>query len=182
MAQDYSFVVVKYADKDTGDAALSLVLQLAKQKVVELKDAVAITKTDEGKIKLHQAKDESIGKGLFRGGVIGVILAVVFGAAGAAVVGAAALGGVLGMFDKGIKTDLLKELGEDMTPDESALAVLIKEAHWSMLLDRFQKAGFGGKVVVSQLVAEDLAEVEQLADKPEVAALVPDEIEVPESS
>ncbi len=49
MAEKYSFIVVKYPKADTGEAALAAVLKLAKEKVVKLRDAVAITKTAEGK-------------------------------------------------------------------------------------------------------------------------------------
>ena len=51
--EKYSFIVVKYPGKDTADGALKPVLGLAKEKKVKLRDAVAITKTDKGKIKLH---------------------------------------------------------------------------------------------------------------------------------
>jgi uncharacterized membrane protein len=181
MSQEYSFIVVKYPDKDTGEAALSLALELAKEKVVKLKDAVAITKTEKGKIKLHQTKDDPAGKGLLKGGVIGVVFAVLFGPAGWIVAGAA-LGTAFSMFDRGIKNKLLKELGENMTPDESALAALIQEADWATLSDRFGAADLRGERVIFELVAEHLAEVEKLAEKPEVIEAVPEEIEVEEAA
>ena len=108
---------------------------LAKEDVVKLKDAVGVTKTDKGKIKLHQTADDPAGKGFLKGGLIGLIFAVLFGPAGWVVAGAA-LGTAFAMFDRGIKNKLLKELGEDMTPDESALAVLVEEADWETLRDR----------------------------------------------
>ena len=43
--EKYNFIVVKYPAADTAEAALGTVLELAKEKVVKLKDAVAITKT-----------------------------------------------------------------------------------------------------------------------------------------
>ncbi|MBS1236380.1 MAG: putative rane protein, partial [Proteobacteria bacterium] len=105
----YSFIVVKYPQKDKADAALQEVMSMAKEKVVKLRDAAVITKTDKGKIKLHQTKDDSTSKGLLKGGVIGVIFALLFGPAGWIVAGAAA-GGALATFDRGIKNKLLKEL------------------------------------------------------------------------
>jgi uncharacterized membrane protein len=176
----YSFVVVKYPQKDTAEAALEAVKQLAKEKVVELKDAVAITKSEKGKIKLHQTKDDPAGKGFLKGGVIGVIFAILFGAAGWIAAGAL-LGTAFAIFDRGIKNDLLKELGEEMTPDESALAVLIKEADWATLKSRMQALDFQGETVISELVDEHLAEVEKLADNAEVVEAVPDEVDLDES-
>ncbi len=67
MSEKYSFIVVKYPQKETGEAALQVVKELAKDKVVKLKDAVAITKTEKGKIKLHQTKDDPARQRLSQG-------------------------------------------------------------------------------------------------------------------
>ena len=163
MSEKYSFIVVKYPKRETAEAALSVVLQLAKRKVVKLKDAVAITKTEKGKIKMHQTKDDPAGKGFLKGGLIGLIFAVIFGPAGWLVAGAA-LGTAFAMFDRGIKNKLLKELGQEMTPDESALAVLIEEAEWDTLYDQMGAQYFLGEVVISELVEEHLEAVEKLTE------------------
>ena len=180
MSEKYSFIVVKYPKRETAEAALSVVLQLAKQKVVKLKDAVAITKTEKGKIKLHQTKDDPAGKGFLKGGLIGLIFAVIFGPAGWLVAGAA-LGTGFAMFDRGIKNKLLKELGDEMTPDESALAVLVEEADWKTLYDQMGAQYFLGEVVISELVEEHLEEVEKLTENESAVAAVPEELEVGES-
>jgi uncharacterized membrane protein len=175
--EKYSFIVVKYPAPETGDAALSLIGDLAKEKVVKLKDAVAITKTEKGKIKLHQTKDDTAGKGFLKGGLIGVVFAVLFGGAPWIVAGAA-LGTAFALFDRGIKDKLLKELGQDMTADQSALAVLIEEADWATLKARFEAENFGGQAVVSQLVEDHLAEVEKLTEDTEKVEAVPEELEM----
>jgi len=174
MADKFSFIVVKYAQKETAEAALAVVLGLAKEKVVKLKDAVTITKTDKGKLKLHQTTDDSAGKGLMKGGVIGLIFAVLFGPAGWIAAGAL-LGAAFAMFDRGIKDKLLKELGENMTADESALAVLVEQADWAVVKERMAAQNFKGEVVVSELVEEHLAEVEKLSENDKAVEAVPDE-------
>ncbi len=151
---------------------------MAKDKVVKLKDAVAITKTEKGKIKLHQTKDDPAGKGFLKGGVIGIIFAVLFGGAAWIAVGAL-MGTAFSMFDRGIKNKLLKELGEGMTVDESALAVLVEEADWDEVKTRMAAYNFQGEVVVSEIVEEHLAEAEKLADNAEAVKVVPDEVELP---
>jgi uncharacterized membrane protein len=173
----YSFIVVKYPQKDTADAALKAVLGLAKEKVVKLRDAAVITKTEKGKIKLHQTKDDSTSKGLLKGGAIGVIFAVLLGPAGWIVAGAAA-GGALATFDRGIKNKLLKELGENMTPEQSAMAVLVEEADWETALGRMADLNLKGEVVVQEMVAEHLAAIEQLVDVPPTTETVPEEMVV----
>jgi uncharacterized membrane protein len=176
-AEKYSFIVVKYPQKDTADAALQAVLGLAKEKVVKLRDAVVITKTEKGKIKLHQTKDDSTSKGLLKGGGIGVIFAILFGPAGWIVAGAAA-GGALATFDRGIKNKLLKELGENMTPEESAMAVLVEEADWETALGRMADLHLQGQVIVQEMVAEHLAAIEKLVDVPPTTEAAPEELVV----
>jgi uncharacterized membrane protein len=175
--EKYSFIVVKYPQKDTADAALKAVLGLAKEKVVKLRDAVVITKTEAGKIKLHQTKDDPTSKGLLKGGGIGVIFALLFGPAGWIVAGAA-LGGAFATFDRGIKNKLLKELGEKMTPAESAMAVLVEEADWEKALGRMADLNLKGTVLVQEMVAEHLAAIEKLVDVPPTAEAVPEELVV----
>jgi len=177
MSEKYSFIVVKYPKKETAIAALEAVKGLAKEKILKLKDAVAITKTEKGKIKLHQTKDDPASKGFLKGGVIGIIFAVLFGGAAWIAVGAL-LGTAFSMFDRGIKNKLLKELGENMTTDESALAVLVEEADWAALKERMAAANLQGEVVVSEIVEEHLAEVEKLTEHAATVEVVPEEVEL----
>jgi len=174
-AEKYSFIVVKYPKAETADEALKAVLGLAKEKIAKLRDAVAITKTDKGKIKLHQTKDDPTSKGLLKGGGIGVIFALLFGPPGWIVAGAA-LGGAFATFDRGIKNKLLKELGENMTPAESALAVLVEEADWETVRKRMAEYNFHGEIIVRELIAEHLAAVEKLVDVPPTTEAVPEEV------
>ena len=177
MAEKYSFIVVRYPNKETAEAALEVVNGLAKEKVVKLKDAVALTKDEKGKIHMHQTKDDPASRGFLKGGVIGIIFAVLFGAAGWIVAGAA-LGTAFSMFDRGIKNKLLKELGEKMTPEQSALAVLVEEADWTAVKERMGAQNFNGEIVVQEMVEEHLAEVEKLAENAKAVEQVPTEVEL----
>lgn len=176
--KQYSFIVVKYPNKATGELALEAVVALSKEDLLKLKDAVAITKTESGKIKLHQTKDDGAKKGLLKGGAIGILFALLFGPAGWVVAGAA-LGTAFSMFDRGIKNKLLKELGEKMTSDQSAMAVLIEEANWYQVLDRMRAHNFQGEIVIKELVANQAEAFEQyLSAPPPMAGAVPDEVSV----
>ena len=42
----------------------------------------------------------------------------------------AAAGGLFAAFDRGIKNKLLKELGQNMTSSQSAVAILVERADW----------------------------------------------------
>jgi uncharacterized membrane protein len=176
----YSFIVVKYAGSETAGEALNVLRGLAKDKTVKLKDAVAITKTEKGKVRLQQSKDDSAGKGFLKGGMLGVVFGLLFAAPALIVVGAVS-GTAVGMFDKGIKNKLMKELGENMTSAESALAVLIESADWGTLLSQMD-AQFTGEAIIEEILPDHTAEIEALAERPEVLEAVPDELEIAESA
>ena len=177
MAEKYSFIVVRYPNRETAEAALEVANGLAKEKVVKLKDAVALTKDDKGKLHMHQTKDDPASRGFLKGGLIGIIFAVLFGPAGWIVAGAA-LGTAFAMFDRGIKNKLLKELGEKMTPDQSALAVLVEEADWAAVKERMGAQNFNGEIVVQEMVDEHLAEAEKLSENAKAVEQVPAEVEL----
>ena len=178
MADDkYSFLVIKYPWPDTADDALRALKELSDDKVVKLRDAVAIRKTETGKIKLHQTKDDSIGKGFVKGGVIGVLFAMLFGPVGWIAMGAAA-GGLFASFDRGIKQKLLKELGENMTASESAVAILVESADWPTAVERMKAHGFQGTLVISDIVEADEAEVDALLADPQKVETAPDVLEI----
>jgi uncharacterized membrane protein len=178
MAEKYTFLVIKYPKADTAMAALAALRDLSKKKVVKLNDAVAITKTKKNKIKLHQTKDDSAGKGFIKGGMIGIIFAALFGPVGWIMTGALA-GTALGMFDRGVKNKLLKELGKNMTPSESAVAILVEHADWQKAVDSMREHNFQGQIIISEIVQKDLAEVEKALKDEKTVASVPEEMEVP---
>ncbi len=178
MSEKYTFLVIKYPKPDTAMAALAALRDLSKKKVVKLNDAVAITKTKRNKIKLHQTMDDSAGKGFVKGGLIGIIFAGLFGPVGWVMTGALA-GTALGLFDRGVKNKLLKELGKNMTPSESAVAILVEQADWRKAVDSMKAHNFQGEIVVSEIVAKDLAELEKVLEDQNKVASVPEEMEVP---
>lgn len=177
MSDKYSFLVIKYPHADTAAAALEALKELSHEKVLKLRDAAVVTKNEKGKIKVHQTKDDSIGKGFVKGGLIGVVFAALFGPVGWIAMGAAA-GGLFASFDRGIKNKLLKELGENMTSTKSAVAILVEHADWQTAVERMKAHGFGGQVVIAEIVAEDLEEVEKLLEDPATVASVPEELEI----
>jgi predicted flap endonuclease-1-like 5' DNA nuclease len=177
MAQKYSFLVIKYPQANTAMDALKTLKQLSNDNVVKLRDAVAITKTPKGKIKIHQTRDDSTGKGFIKGGIIGVVFAALFGPVGWIAMGAAA-GGLFASFDRGIKNKLLKELGQNMTPSESAIAILVEHAHWETAFARMKTHGYGGQLVVSEIVPGDVEAVEKLLEDPKTVEAVPEELEI----
>ena len=113
-----------------------------------------------------------------KGGLIGILFAAVLGPPGWIVAGAA-LGSAFAMFDRGIKNKLLKELGEDMTPSQSAVAILVEQADWPKAVESMKAHDFQGVIVISEIVDENMVEIEKLLEDQKTVASVPEEIEVP---
>ena len=178
MSEKYIFIIIKYPKADTAIEALAALRELMQKKIVSLKDAVAVTKTERGEITLHRTQDDLAGKGFLNGGLIGIIFADLFGSAGWDMNGALA-GTAFAMLGQGIKDNLLNEFGEKMTPSESAVALLVEHADWRKAVDSMRVYNFQGVIVISQNVIGDLTNVEKLLDDEKIIASLPEKIEVP---
>ncbi len=146
-------VAIAYDDPQTAEQVRDTLADLTKEKLVELDDAVVVTRDEGGKVRLHQAVHPvatGAAGGALWGSLIGLIflmplMGAVFGAAGGA------LGG--SMTDSGIDDDFMKELGEKLTPGTSALFLLIRKSTPDKLLPRIEH--FGGHVIRTSLNDED---------------------------
>lgn len=129
-------VVLSFDGVDSADAVLTKLRQLKKQELIDLLDACVVVRPEEGDIQIKQSVNMTrIGAstGLSTGAIVGMLAGIlvfnplagmaVGGLAGAAM---GALGGSLS--DYGINDDFIKELGETIKPNSSALFLLIAKA------------------------------------------------------
>jgi predicted flap endonuclease-1-like 5' DNA nuclease/uncharacterized membrane protein len=172
MAEKYIFISIKYPKADTGIAALSAIMELMQKGIVSLKDAVAVTKTEMGDLVLHLAPDESGGKGFLNGRLIGIIFADLFGVVGWDMNDALA-GTAFSILGQGIQDNLLLEFGEKMTPEESAVVLLLEHVKWRDAVDSMREHNFQGVIVISRNVIGDLRDVETQLEDEEMVAFVP---------
>ncbi|MBO9433589.1 DUF1269 domain-containing protein [Ruegeria sp. R13_0] len=129
-------VVLSFDGVDSADAVLTKLRQLKKQELIDLLDACVVVRPEEGDIHIKQSVNMTrIGAstGLSTGAIVGMLAGIlvlnplagmaVGGLAGAAM---GALGGSLS--DYGINDDFIKELGETIQPNSSALFLLVAKA------------------------------------------------------
>ena len=119
-----SLFAVVFDDRAKADAALDDLIQLQRGQVLAMQDAVFVTRTPDGGVKLDQSVNIAAAgavSGAFWGSLVGLIfLAPLLGAA----VGAAA-GGVSGyLTDYGVNDDFARQMGEKLEPGRVALFVL----------------------------------------------------------
>ena len=170
-----SLFIISYSGRETADNAYDALRQMEKDKQVDIKTAMTVTVKDNGKLKLKHRRRLTAGKGLVAGGAVGLLVG---GAFAPAVLGGAAVGALIGSSRHGDRKEVKGFLEDKLGPDDSALAVLIKEADWVAVNEKMEP--FGGDDLVVALTDEDAAAIEAWGDTEEVAAAADVEVEVVE--
>ena len=147
-----TLVAIAYPDENTAGQVRTTLAEAMKEHIIELDDAVVVTRDGDGKIKLHQAINTTAtgaAGGALWGGLIGLLfLAPLLGMAVGAASGAAA--GAL--TDAGVDDKFLKELGGKLEPGSAALIVLVRKATPDKVLERIKP--FGGQILQTSLSSE----------------------------
>jgi len=173
-----SLVILKYEGRETAGEALSTLQGAEAEGLVELTDAVVVQRTRRGKIKLHQTRQPSPGKGATIGGGLGLLIgAALGGPLAVAALGAVAGGAGARLKDSGISDATLRALRDRLSADDSALALLIDSADWESLRDRM--AGFDEEVLVADFSPEDAAALMDVLADDAAAAAVTGEVSGP---
>ena len=152
-------VVVGFDDTQQADRALTELVRLTKEHLIDLEDAVVAIRSPDGTVRIKQSVN-LVGLGAAQGSLSGARWGSLVGllflnpllgfAAGAAVgAGSGALAGSLG--DYGINDDLIRSIGDTLQPNTSALFVLIRKVQPEKVLADITGAGFKGRVIRSSL-------------------------------
>ncbi|HEY8446912.1 MAG TPA: DUF1269 domain-containing protein [Thermomicrobiales bacterium] len=146
-------VVVAYPEEQIAEQARDKILQLQKQALIGLDDAVVVVRRPNGKVKIKQSVSlagSSALSGAFWGMLIGFIfLMPVLGALVGATTGA--LSGK--MVDLGIDDRFIKEVGAALQPGTSALFLLIHQVTPDRVISEMKE--FGGKIIQTNLSDAD---------------------------
>jgi uncharacterized membrane protein len=125
------------------------------QYLIEMEDAVVVTRDDKGAVQLHQAVNltaaGAVG-GAFWGTLIGLLfLNPLLGAAVGA--GSGALSGKLS--DVGISDRFMKDLSETLKPGTAALFVLVRKSSPDKLLEGLKPFAGKGRLLQNSLSPEN---------------------------
>ncbi|MFI0405782.1 DUF1269 domain-containing protein [Actinomadura sp. 3N508] len=146
-------LAVAYDDLATAEQARDKLVQLQKEHVIELADVVVVERKQNGKIKLHQARNLTAGGavgGAAWGGLIGLIffmplLGMAVGGATGAAMGAAS--------DAGIDDEFMRNLGDHLTPGAAAVFVLVDKRNPDKVIP--EMAPLGGELIQTSLSTEE---------------------------
>jgi uncharacterized membrane protein len=151
-----NLIAVSYPDRATAEQVRDELLEMTKEKILELDDVVVITRDSSGKIDLHQPSRAGAGAtgGALMGGLIGLLffaplLGMAFGAAGGALGGALSHGPV--------HEDFMRQLGDKLQPGKAALVVLVRKSTPDKVLPRL--GNHDGQVLQTSLSDDDEAKL-----------------------
>jgi uncharacterized membrane protein len=112
-----------------GMAVLERLDDAVQDGTISIQDAALVYKTSSGKVKLHQTRGLTTGKGIVRGAVLGTLVGVMAGPIGWAALGGGVLGGMWGKLrDKGVSNDFMKEVGRLVDAGKAVVFVLADES------------------------------------------------------
>ena len=150
-----TLVAVVFDDESTAFDMRAKLAKMQKDYLIELEDAVVVTRDQKGKTKLDQAVNLTTA-GAVGGGFWGLLIGMIFlnPLLGAMVgAGAGALSGKL--TDLGIDDKMLKDIGKSLKPGTSGLFVLIRRATTDKVLAGLKEFTGKGKVFQTSLNKDD---------------------------
>jgi uncharacterized membrane protein len=135
------------------------------QYLIEMDDAVVVTRDANGKVQLHQAVNLTAAgalSGTFWGSLIGLLflnplLGAAFGAAGGAISGA--------LSDIGINDQFMKDLGATLTPGTAALFVLVRKSTPDKVLEGLKPFVGKAKIIQTSLTKDKEDELRKAFEK-----------------
>lgn len=176
-------VVVGFEGKHRAAEVLGQLEDLEAAWTIDLKDAVAAYRTDDGRLRIDRSvqptSKEGAAGGAILGGLLGALLVAPFTAGASAAVAAGAIGagaatfGVTGAavgYDDarswkeaaGISEDFVNQVGGMVQPGHSAIFVLARSSDPKIVAEQFR--GYGGTVLRSTLPKDATAKLEKLLE------------------
>jgi uncharacterized membrane protein len=150
-----NLVVAVFNDETTAFDVRAALAKMQKEYLIDMEDAVVVTKDAEGKVKLHQAVNlaasGAVG-GTFWGMLVGMLflnplLGAAAGAAGGAIAGK--------LTDVGINDQMMKDMAAAFTPGSSALFVLLRKVTADKVLEGLKPFTGKGKLFQTSLAKDD---------------------------
>ena len=159
-----NLVVVGFDNAADAFQMRAALAQMQAQYLIEMEDAVVVTRNEKGAVQLHQAVNLTAAgavSGAFWGSLIGLLfLNPLLGAAVGA--GSGALSGKLA--DLGISDQFMKDLSTTLTPGTAALFVLVRKSTPDKLLDGLKAFAGKGRVLQSSLTKDKEEELRRFIE------------------
>ena len=182
-------IVIGFEGKHRAAEVLDQLEAMSASWTIDLKDAVAVYRTDDGKLRVDESVQpttkEGAAWGAIFGGLLGALIIAPFTAGASAAVAASAIsagaaslgltGAVFGADDAakwkqatGISDDFVAQVGGMVQPGQSAVFVLARASQPEQVTQQFR--GYGGKILRTTLPEESAKKFQQLMTPATAAA------------
>ncbi|MCO5734744.1 DUF1269 domain-containing protein [Rhizobium sp. SSA_523] len=156
-----NLIAIAFDNINDADHVLTELNRLQKEYLVDLEDAVVVTRDQGGKINLKQSFNlvgASAATGGISGAIWGTLVGLLFlnplpGLAAGSVVGAGAGALSASLVDYGIDDNFIRSVGETLSPDSSALFILVRRIQPEKVIAELSK--LPGKVIKSSLSPDE---------------------------
>jgi uncharacterized membrane protein len=149
-----NLIVIGFANPMDAFAMRTALIKMQAQYLIQMEDAVVVTRDETGAVQLHQAVSLAAAgavSGAFWGSLIGLLfLNPLLGAAVGA--GTGAISGKLA--DIGVNDAFMKDLGATLTNGTAALFVLVRKSSPDKVLDGLKPFMGKGRVIQTSLTKD----------------------------
>ena len=172
MENDTELVVASFHEEGRASEVLDELQELKRMKSIGIMDAAVIEKDKNGRLKVSETAE---GEGVLRGAGIGAIAGGILGLLVGGPIGGIVLGSAAGalagkVIDLGFSNRELKELGDLMGPNSSAIVAVIER---SFVGDLCEVLGDHGAAVMCKRLDNEDAEGIAMEEDPDASASAP---------
>ncbi|ELY64192.1 DUF1269 domain-containing protein [Natronococcus jeotgali] len=147
-------LIVLAFDNETGALEVrDKLFELQKQELITIDDAAVVVRNEKGKTDVKQAQS-LVGSGALGGAFWGLLIGLIFLAPVLGMAVGAVSGALGGKFsDIGVDDAFIKEVGEQIEPDESALFMLVSDVQRDRVIEELDP--YNPEVLETNLSPED---------------------------
>jgi uncharacterized membrane protein len=157
-------VVAAFPTADGAKETLRELDQANKDGLIRVKDAAVLRKDDRSQLHISETTDKGLGRGAMIGGVAGAAVGLLAGPIGWGLLGGAAIGGLAAKLrDGGFPDQRLRQVGEGLRPDSSALVAVIEHT-WVRDVERMMMER-GGDLATEQVASQIAAQLDADAEQ-----------------
>ena len=151
---DHEMMVVAFEGENQAGQVLDALKQLDKLEVVDLKSAAVIVRESSGDVRIKETRDFDVKQGAIGGALAGGVLGLLRGGLIKGAILGAAGGAAAGKFiDLGLDDDFLKEIGDSLGPNSSAIVALVDFEQVDLAMEELDKFE-GGRILRHSLSGE----------------------------
>lgn len=175
-ADPRSLVVLEFENQMAAQEMLTALGRMSSEGTLLLQDAVFVTKTDKGKVRVVETTDASPGQaamgGAFWGLLFGILLFIpVIGMA----IGAGTAALMAKLVDTGIDDKFVKDLRSSIEPGKVYLAALVSHVNSEKALEEMQRYAGMATVVTTNLAPDAVGRLQAALNEHQVTQGVSEE-------